>query len=360
MSWEDKLKGVLSRIWNVANTRRRKVTMGLKARKFIRNSAEPVPQLTEEQSSAVKALWGKYGYSFPMHWHRLYYAKTGVFDPSFVPEYVFLYQIRTAMNDMTFATAWSDKAYLDRYISDVKTPTCVVRNVNGTFLDDQYRIIGSDEIRRIMDAHEKLVVKPSVLTDTGKGVQLLQHPYDLDRLQAQYQRDYVIQIPLEQHPEMSKLNATSVNTIRFNTVLLDSQAYVMSAFVKVGQTGAFADNSGHDRYFIGINPDGTYKDYAIDHDLNRYEAIPSGYYFAGQKVPSYDKLCDAVIRAHRQIPRFGFAFWDVSVDKDGEPVIVEMNLRKPDANVPQAAVGPFLGTYTEAILMYLQKNGKRG
>ena len=253
MRWVNGLKGELSRIWDAAITRRRKTHIGLKARRFIRNSEEQVPQLTEDQISAVRALWGKYGYSFSMHWHRLYTAKTGVFDPAFVPEYVFLYQIRTAMNDMTFATAWSDKAYLDRIISDVKTPTCVVRNINGTFLDEQYRIVQPDEVIRIMDAHEKLVVKPSILTDTGKGVQLLQRPYDLDRLRAQYQRDYVIQIPLEQHSEMSRLNATSVNTMRFNTVLLDSQAYVMSAFVKVGQTGAFTDNTGHDRFFIGIN-----------------------------------------------------------------------------------------------------------
>ncbi len=156
---------------------------------------------------------------------------------------------------------------------------------------------------------------------------------------------------------MAKLNASSVNTIRVNSVLFETEAHVMSAFVKVGQAGEFADNHGNDRFFIGLHLDGTFCDFAINHDLQKFQSIPSGYDFAGKSVPSFDKVCIAVEEAHRKLAHFGFAFWDVCVDENGEPIIVEVNLRYPDTLIPQACgIGGFLGDYTEEVLnRYLRR-----
>ena len=106
---------------------------------------------------------------------------------------------------------------------------------------------------------------------------------------------------------------------------------------------------------IGIHEDGNFFDYAIDHDLNRYKKIPSGYDFANQKIPCYDKVCRAIEKAHKCIPHFGLAFWDVCVNEDGEPVIVEVNLRYPDGTIPQAAGNPFLGKYTKEVMEYIKQ-----
>ena len=97
--------------------------------------------------------------------------------------------------------------------------------------------------------------------------------------------------------------------------------------------------------------DGTYCDFAINHDLHKFDSIPSGFAFAGQNVPSFDKVCAAIEEAHKKIAHFGFAFWDVCVDENGDPVIVETNLRYPDTLIPQACgIGGYLGEYTEEIL----------
>lgn len=323
--------------------------------KQIRSSGEPILDLTEQQKQEIEAYWAQYGIKVPLQWHKLFYGKTGIKEPRFVPEPVFQRVIKPQMNDHTFAGIWSDKAYIDHFIRGVRTVRSIVRNVNGRFLDEQFSLITIYDAQQILKQYDALVIKPSTYTDTGKGVKLLEKPFDLKGLNAEYGKNYVIQIPLRQHPELARFNQSSVNTIRVNSVLFDTKAHVMSAFIKVGQTGEFADNHGHDRYFIGIRENGTFCDYAINHNLQKFDHIPSGYEFAGRPVPCYESVCQAVESAHQCIPHFGFAFWDVCVNFNGEPTIVEVNLRYPDTTIPQVAGGPFFGKYSDDIMKYISK-----
>lgn len=325
---------------------------------YIANSKESIPELTKQQKCDIRNFWGKYGIEIPMDWHRLIYAKTGNYDPSYVPEPIFHRIIKPRMNNYTFAGVWSDKAYIDYFIRDVKTVRTVVRNVDGRFLDENFHLVSGEEAQRIMQQYDNLVIKPSIYTETGKGVMLLHKPFDLYVLSKKYKNNYVIQIPLKQHVELAKLNESSVNTIRINSVLFDRKAHIMSSFMKVGQAGEFADNKGKDRFFIGINEDGTLNNYAINHDLQKFGSIPSGYAFAGQRVPCFDSVCTAIEKAHECIPHFGFAFWDVCVTEDGDPNIVEVNLRYPDTIIPQVAGKPFMGKYTEDIIKYILPKSK--
>lgn len=320
--------------------------------KAIRSYPQKLPELTESEQKEIVSFWReKYGLSFPLSWHKFFYGSTGVKDYRYIPETVFHKKVKPFFNGKEESLVWGDKSYLDIFVRDSRTVRSVVRNVDGRFLDENFHLIDIAQAQEIMEQYHDLVVKPSTNTDTGKGVQLLHSPFDLKRLNEQYKRNYVIQIPLRQHPDMAKLNVSSVNTIRVNSVLFETEAYVMSAFIKVGQAGEFADNHGHDRFFIGIHMDGTFCDFAINHNLQRFESIPSGYDFAGKKIPSFEKVCVAIEEAHKKIAHFGFAFWDVCVDECDEPVIVEANLRYPDTVIPQACgIGGFLGDYTDEVL----------
>lgn len=329
------------------------------ANRMIRESGETIPELTQAQVREIQEYWKQFGIKVTPEWHKLYYGITGKADPRFVPNRVFHRQIKGKTNDEGFASVWSDKAYLDKFVTGAKTVHNVIRNVDGHFYDENFNRITIDEADHIIRDYDRLVVKPTIYTDTGKGVCLLTKPFDMHAIDRDYCSNYVLQLPLKQHPEMSKLNASSINTVRFNSVLLEDGAHVMSAFVKVGQAGEFADNSGHDRFFIGISPDGKYNSYAIDHQLHKYKEIPSGYAFAGKEVPCFREACRAIEKAHESIPHFGFAFWDVCISEDGTPVIVEMNLRYPNSKIPQAAYGPFMGEYTERIIRYVQENERK-
>ena len=326
-----------------------------KIRNQLNMEKSGLPQLAKAQEDAIQAFWANYHVKPDLEWFRLFYAKTGNETPEYVTDPIFHQKIKIAMNEPAFANVWGDKAYIDHFVKGVKTVECVVRNVNGRFLNNQFELIDQKQAQEIMDRYEALVIKPSTNTHTGIGVELIHAPFDLGKLTNEYKKNFVIQVPLRQHPDMGKLNASSINTMRINSVLFETEAHVMSAFVKVGQAGEFADNHGKDRYFIGIREDGTYMDYAIDHNLKKHSTIPSGFAFAGQPVPFFDRVCAAVEKAHKCIPHFGFAYWDICVNESGEPVIVEINLRNPDTNIAQVTGNPFLGKYTEQIMEYISK-----
>ena len=342
-------------VWHLINIHNSFISIP-RVRKYLRNLKLSDFQLSKSQKEEINDFWNKYDIHFPYDWHKLFYGITGNYNPTFVPDNIFHHAIKNHLNNKTFATVWSDKCYLDKFLNNITTPHCIVRNVNGRFLNEKFEIIDIKTSQSLMNKYETLVIKPSILTDTGKGVQLLSYPYNLLDLHKEYKKNYIIQIPIIQHEKMKLLNASSVNTIRMNSALFDTEAVILSSFVKVGQQGSFADNNGHDRFFIGIGDNGMYKDYAIDHDLKRYINIPSGFVFSGQSVPSYDLACEMVKNAHKNFPHFGLAFWDVCINKDGNPMIIEVNLRSPDSYVPQAAVGPFFGNYTDTILDYIKKS----
>ena len=316
----------------------------------------PIPELSADAQKEIKSYWDAYGIQLSStEWHRFFYAKTGQTDPRFVSADVFHKIIRPMMNDIYFATAWSDKAYTDWVVRDVKTVCSVVRSVNGRLLDERFGLIDQKTANDILNRYEALVLKPTLLTNTGKNVSLERAPFDIAAIIKRYGRNFVAQLPLKQHPEISLLNESSVNTIRVDTVLFEREAHAIPSFIKVGQPGQFTDNGGgENRIFIGIQ-NGRYADFAFDHDCNRFAAIPSGYAYAGQKVPGIEEICRAAEKAHTRIPRFGLAFWDIALDENGEPVIVEMNLRQPDTYVPQVASGPFFGEYTDDVLRYIKR-----
>lgn len=323
---------------------------------LIKKHNEKIKPLTDVQISQIKAYWNQFGIKIDADWHKLMYSITGMQTPCFLTEQAFHQDIKKHMNQPMFASVWGDKAYIDMFLKDVKAVRCVIRNVNGRFLDENFQLVDRNQVAQIISKYDSLVIKPSTNTHTGHGVKLLTQPYDLDSIIREYGKNYVIQIPLMQHEDMAKLNASSINTIRVNSVLFEKEAHVMSAFVKVGQAGEFADNHGSNRFFVGIRNDGTYMDYAVDCNLNKYSSIPSGYAFAGKPVPYYEQLCKAIENAHQCIPHFGFAYWDVCIDASGIPVVVEINLRNPDTNIAQAACGPYFGEFTEPIMRYIAEN----
>lgn len=350
------MKKKVKRLVSDLNTKRHIIKEKDEINRYIRVSNEQVAQLTEQQKQEIVSYWAQFGISVGTSWHRLFYFKTGNPDPRFVPRTVFNYTVKPKMNDERFVRGWGDKAYLDYFLRDVKTPQCIVRNVSGRLLNESFELISRQEAIEILGRYERFVVKPAVDTDTGKGVKLMTKPFDFEALFREYKANYVCQIPIQQHEGMMLLNQTSVNTIRMNTVLLGKEAHVMSCFVKVGEAGKFADNNGSQRFFIGIDPqNGTMRDYAIDHSIQKYSSIPSGYAFAGEKIPCFDKVCEAVCRAHRSLPHFGFAFWDVAVDAEGDAVIIEVNLRRPDTNVAQGTGQPFFGEYTDVVMKAIRK-----
>ena len=69
-----------------------------------------------------------------------------------------------------------------------------------------------------------------------------------------------------------------------------------------------------------------------------------------RRVPAAEYSIEVVKQCHLQLPFFNLIGWDVSIDKEGSPVIIEWNAR---TELSQSAYGPAFGQYTERIFKEL-------
>lgn len=322
---------------------------------WIRKRIKDIPPLKNDQIKEIRDFFRtNLGIDVQTNWHRLYYAMTGIEDPAFIPPPVYEYNIRPCLNHPNFAIVWQNKVYLERLLPDIKTVRSVVRNTNGRFLNEGFNIISSKEAEIIMNGYEKLVVKPGLYSHKGMGIKLFRAPFDIREIDNEYGMNYVVQIPLRQHKKMAELNPSSINTFRVVSVLLGNTPHVCSIYAKVGAKGEFADNSGEDRFFLGTDPSGKFRDYAVSRDLKRIKSLPSGIDFAGMDVPGYRLMTECAKKAHKDMAFFGLAAFDICIDEDEEPVIVEANLKQPGI-LGQFASGPYFGKYTVDVLKYCKR-----
>ena len=80
------------------------------------------------------------------------------------------------------------------------------------------------------------------------------------------------------------------------------------------------------------------------------EKTDSGTILEGFEIPSYHKAVETVKGLHYQLPFFNLIGWDVAIDEEGDPVVIEWNTF---TGLSQSAFGPGFGKYTERILREL-------
>ena len=72
----------------------------------------------------------------------------------------------------------------------------------------------------------------------------------------------------------------------------------------------------------------------------------------GFQIPCFDKVLEVVKEMHLRLPYFNLIGWDMSVDKDGKPTLIEWNRA---AELSQVAHGPAFGDLTEEIFAYAMR-----
>ena len=163
-------------------------------------------------------------------------------------------------------------------------------------------------------------------------------------------KDFTIQEVIEQHPALNSIHPGSVNSIRVASLLMDDGVHILSSCLRMGAGASRVDNHHAGGMSSGINSDGTLQKYAYFLDGKKTDKHPSGFVFDGFSVPSYDKIKDLVLNAHPRIGHFRLVGWDIAVDKYGDPVLIECNMRKNGIELHEFSNGPYFGDLTDQVL----------
>jgi hypothetical protein len=115
----------------------------------------------------------------------------------------------------------------------------------------------------------------------------------------------------------------------------------------MGVGGSRLDNVSTGGLACPILPDGSLGLKAINKQSQWVSSHPEGTVFSDIKIPSYERVITAILRAHKDIPHFQIIGWDFSIDEAGDPVFIEYN-GAPGLN--QVSCGPLFGELTESVL----------
>lgn len=323
----------------------------------------PMKPLTKGQEADIRAYFKKHlGREVPTYWHQYLYSRNGLYSEKYIPSSVYVSDIIYRLNNYPMSMAYVDKGFYDVLFPDVNRPKTIIKNVSGFYYDESKPISKEEAINRCLNL-EQAVIKPSVLGTWGSGVRLFhtengfvpELDISVEDLFTRYKRSFIVQSKLEQHSDLAKLNPTSVNTIRVLSYRGENEVIILYAVIRIGRIGKVIDNETAG----GIKADidlltGRIIGPAFGSPTEKnMPKTDSGVVLDNYLIPSFPKVLGFVKDLHMRLPYFRLIGWDISVDTNGEPVMIEWN---KSAELSQVAHGPAFGVYTEEILSVALKH----
>ena len=303
-------------------------------------------------------------------------------DPNILPDDIFHAIIDPIINDKVSLPVYLNKNLYEKLISEEAFPVCVIRNMNGDYMDREYNDIQMDEVQfasRILNnpnliALGRFIVKPTQETGRGKGVHLFcykdgkwisddNHIMSLDYLNKEYKRDFIIQECIEPSQFVRQFNSVSYSTCRIYTYrsIKDGSMHFLGGYLRVGDVGSFKDNIGSGGFAIPILQDGTLAPFASNGTRNHFEIVNGVDLRKGNfKIPNFNKVLELAYFGAKKIPLDRVLSFDILLDKFNEPHIVEFNLRAQTITTMQTTYKTFFGEYTDEIIDYCIEKMRRG
>lgn len=329
------------------------------ARMSLRKNIKKDYRLTKEQKDDIRTFWKPYK-KISSEWARYYSAMNGIFDPRYIPNDMYYTIIDQHFNNRKLGYGFNDKNYYSKIFAGIKQPETVVRKINSLIFDEEYKQISKDEAKQKILCHDELICKPSQETGSGRGIVFFDKKDEKridDFLSDPSYDDYIVQKLVKQHDELDRVHKGSVNCIRICSVLLEDGVHILSSVLRMGfgdskvDNATAKDNSKYDGMSCGIDERGCLKKYAHGYNTGDVcEQHPDGLVFENFEIPSYDKAVELVKNAHLLIAHFRLVSWDIAIDENGEPVLIEANMRKGGINFHQFNNGPLFGELTERVL----------
>ena len=312
---------------------------------------KPMPR---SYAKAYKAYWKRYARVSPK-WGWYYASRNGNLDVRYIPHTLYYTKIDQHFNSRKLGWGFNDKNYYSKIFSGIKQPVTVVRNCGTILTDGEYRQITVQEALEKILSYDEVICKPSQETGSGRGITFWRCADCKEEIKAFLEnncnQDYIIQEVLEQHEELSQIHASSLNTIRICSLLLSDGAHILSSCLRMGMNKSRVDNVTAGGISVGIQADGTLQEFAYNYFTGEKTAVhPQGYVFFGKTIPAYDKAVELVMKAHPIIGHFRLVSWDIAIDKNGDAVLIEANMRNGGINLHQFSNGPLFGELTDDVL----------
>lgn len=312
-------------------------------------------KLTKEQKKEVQDFYVPLiGKKIDVHCHEYFYSRTGVFNKEYVPVNFYHCEIVPRANVRYVGSVLNDKNMCDMLFPGENVVHTILKNMNGYYYYEG-RPVSEEEAVSLCKNLEEVMIKPS-LKSKGKGISLFSakdgvtniENKTIGQLFKEYEKDFLIQVWVRQHKDMAALNPSSVNTLRILSYRSGMEVLIIYCVVRIGRSGQVIDNQSAGGMSTTLTEDGKLGKYAFGGYLeDNIEKTDTGIVLDGYQVPSFDKAIAMVKRLHLQLPFLDIVGWDVAIQEDGEPVLIEFNV---NPGLSESAFKSGMGKYTERII----------
>ena len=296
-----------------------------------------IPPLSCEQLEAVNAFWDRYAFAFQNNpAFQAYYSYTsGTFSPKYCPDGLLTYYLHHYYDSAIYHTAFQDKNYREFLFKDSYCSPAVGHCVAGIFYERHFLPISYAELMLKLEKYscvqkQTLIVKPTP-GGRGVGIRFIEPGSDASGIASIIDsfagKDLVIEKRIEAHPSYAVVNPTSLNTLRIVTLYDAGVFQVLSIALRMGATGKRVDNLSQGGIACRVSPEGVCDDHAFDMHGVRYTKHPNGFSFSGHRLCGVPEAAQLAEKLHRRIPQFRQMSWDIAIDTEGKPLLIEMNPR---------------------------------
>ena len=105
---------------------------------------------------------------------------------------------------------------------------------------------------------------------------------------------------------------------------------------------------------IGIDENGLLKDKAYFMNGESINRLENGTEFKGLQIPSFNEIKSIVEKVHSRMPFFMFIGFDIAINAEGEPIVMEYNVKGPGNFLYQYTNGPTFGVHTDNVIKWLK------
>lgn len=303
--------------------------------------------------------------------HMAFMNLTGQKNSRLIPRDILNKEIYPVFNDYGVTSYYGDKNIYGTMIKPPYAPETVIRKIGGNFFDSDYNPIDFENAHNILlNSYTDMVIKPSK-SNNGRGVAKFnirdnkiyfneKNISFIDLLKI-YNKDFIIQKAIEQHPNMAAPHPSSVNTIRIVTFRWKGEIRYLFAFARFGINNDIRDNATVDLSpAVGITDSGEFFEVGINKGGQTFTHHPTtNFCFADlNPIPNYEEFKQFIKDSHKKFIHLDIISWDIAVGLDGKPIILECNFAGSTPFYQLVSQKPFFGDLTEEVLEYIRGEWK--
>ena len=308
---------------------------------ILQRGCAPVDEGTRKRiESYAKERFGSARYA---PWLILYTAHRGEFKEGWIPQDYFFFKALPVINPRRIANVSLAKTLTGSLFADAPSPDIVSR-VDGSWISKDGQVLEQEQARaRAFEGTDRVFIKADN-QNLGYGIRIANQA-GFNDVCKEWTADFVVQFPVEQHPDLARFHPGSVATLRVLTYKRHARSpTTLATYLRFARGDwGYVSASGNSIRVAMHSDTGTLVENGVDESWILHSAHPdSGVAFKSFQCPGFRRAVDLCEKLHLRIPQLALIGWDIAIDRNSDSWLLEWGAVTPGWSYVESESGPLL------------------